>query len=119
MFRSLRKFCLIGAPMWVVACTGSIGERGRGAGEPGGPSGPATPGVGKPNVPGSPGEEPPGGSLEPASTISGSSKCVSGKPGPRLLRRLTAEQLDNSVRDLFRNPGAPQSNIFNDPQVLG
>jgi hypothetical protein len=44
---------------------------------------------------------------------------MTGKPGPRLLRRLSAEQLDNTVRDLFRNPGAPRSDVFNDPQVLG
>ena len=58
-------------------------------------------------------------STDPPSTISGSRQCVSGKPGPRLLRRLSAEQLDNTVRDLFRNAAVPKSDVFNDPQVLG
>jgi hypothetical protein len=62
---------------------------------------------------------PPPSSVDPPTTISGGQKCVSGKPGPRLLRRLSAEQLDNSVRDLFKNASAPKGDVFNDPEVLG
>jgi hypothetical protein len=36
-----------------------------------------------------------------------------------MLRRLTAEQLDNTIRDLFKKDGAPKNDVFNDPQVLG
>jgi hypothetical protein len=117
MSRALRKFCLFSVPVWALACTGEIGGGTGGTGpaardpgmatRPPGPSGNG-PGLAEPPPP-----------VEPPSTISGARMCVAGKPGPRLLRRLSAEQLDNSVRDLFRNPGAPKSDVFNDPQVLG
>lgn len=125
MFRALSKFCLFGAPVLALACIGEIGEgTGRGPGDPGKtPSrGPDDPGKTPSRGPDDPGKTtPPAGpdSLDPPSTISGGNKCVAGKPGPRLLRRLSAEQLDNSVRDLFKNPNAPRSDVFNDPQVLG
>ena len=115
MSRSLWKFCLVGLPVAALACTGDIG-----AGRNGGPGGASNPpGSSDPANPKPPGVDQPPGEGEPPSTISTASKCVTGKPGPRLLRRLTEEQLDNSVRDLFRNANAPRSNIFNDPQVLG
>jgi hypothetical protein len=131
MVRGLTKLCLISVPLLAMACTGQIGERsGPGPGGPdpgvGGP-GPVNPGNGGPgpvnpgngNGPG-PGNmmEPPGAG-DPPSTIGGTQKCVAGKPGPRLLRRLSSEQLDNSVRDLFRSASAPKSDVFNDPQILG
>ncbi len=115
MVRGLRTLWLVGGvPLLAVACTGAIGS--------GGGAGPSP--AGAPTAPPRPGTPPPAGAeapppVEPPSTISGTRACVGGKPGPRLLRRLSAEQLDNSIRDLFRDPGAPKSNIFNDPQVLG
>jgi Protein of unknown function (DUF1592)/Protein of unknown function (DUF1588)/Protein of unknown function (DUF1595)/Protein of unknown function (DUF1587)/Protein of unknown function (DUF1585) len=125
MFRALRKLCLVGAPVLALACTGQIGD-GTGTG-----SDPSKPGKG----PGSGGgggnmQTPPGNgttpptmmppSLDPPSTISGGNKCTTAnKPGPRMLRRLTAEQLDNTIRDLFKKDGAPKNDVFNDPQVLG
>jgi hypothetical protein len=91
------------------ACTGQIGD---GAGKA--PDKTGTPGTPKP---GDPTPEPP--NLDPPSTISGGGKCVANKPGPRMLRRLTSEQLDNTVRDLFKSESAPHNDVFNDPQVLG
>ena len=135
MFAGPRKFFLLGVPMFVAAaCAGQIGDDtgpspgpGMGPGPRPGP-GPGTgPGPGGPGGPGGGGGPggPPGGmvdpatSIEPPSTVTGAQQCTSGKPGPRLLRRLSAEQFDNTVRDLFRNAAAPKSNVFNDPQVLG
>ncbi|XXT19665.1 DUF1592 domain-containing protein [Sorangium sp. So ce429] len=40
-------------------------------------------------------------------------------PGPRVVRRLTVDQFDATVRDLFRDPSVTLPSIFNDPQVLG
>ncbi len=40
-------------------------------------------------------------------------------PGPRMVRRLTVDQFEATVRDLFRDPGVTLPSIFNDPQVLG
>ena len=127
MFRTLRTLCLVGAPMLAAACNGQILD---GAGRGRDPSNkamdPADPGPDDPGMtpdpvtkpPVKPPAEPPS-SIDPPQTISPGGKCVANKPGPRLLRRLTAEQLDNSVRDLFHNAGAPKSDVFNDPQVLG
>ena len=131
MFRTLRKLCLVVAPMLAGACIGEIGAgSGRGPDQPGKTPGTApeepgkTPGPGP--APGDPGKTPgaPGPvettpPLDPPSTISGGQTCMSGKPGPRLLRRLSADQLDNTVRDLFRNANAPKNDVFNDPQILG
>jgi hypothetical protein len=116
MFRALRKLCLAGAPVLALACTGEIGTRPSGPG----PVGVAPPAGGAPTPGGSP-TSPMGmpSTLDPPTTISTAASCVSGKPGPRLLRRLTAEQLDNSVHDLFRSAAVPKSDVFNDPQVLG
>lgn len=44
---------------------------------------------------------------------------VKGRPGPRALRRLTAAQYADSLRDLFGDPNLPTARIFNDPLVLG
>jgi hypothetical protein len=111
MFRAPRTFCLLGVAL-AMACTGQVGDSiGRQPDPPGGPTKrPDDPAVTTP---------PPVDSLDPPSTITGDQKCVSNKPGPRLLRRLSAEQLDNSVRDLFKSPNAPRSDVFNDPQILG
>jgi len=130
MLRALRKFCVIGVPALTMACTGQIGtggrsmDRGASPTDPGNPDeDPGIPDPGKPNDPGVKPPVKPGDmsmpSIDPPQTISPGGKCVANKPGPRMLRRLTAEQLDNSVRDLFRNASAPKSDVFNDPQVLG
>jgi hypothetical protein len=120
MVRALLRFRVVGLPMLLVACTGQIdppdrpgpGEPGRGSGSSGavgrGPAGGAV---------APPANETPAG--QPPQTIAGSQSCLADRPGPRLLRRLTAEQLDNSVRDLFGSADVPRSDVFNDPQVLG
>jgi hypothetical protein len=123
MFRGLRKFVLVGAPFMALACTGQIDDgTGRGPGSNGGRgnNGGGSPNdPGKPDDPGKTPDMPGSDGLEPPATISTGGKCVAGKPGPRMLRRLSAEQLDNTVRDLFKNASAPKSDVFNDPQVLG
>jgi hypothetical protein len=55
----------------------------------------------------------------PPTGLPAASACVTDAPGPRALRRLTAEQFAESVRDLFRDADVPVSSIFNDPIVLG
>jgi len=131
MLRALRKLCLVGVPVLAVACTGQIADKNGTSGGPTGPSGPGSPGGPSGGNPGGPSGGTPGGpstpgtpdpgvtTTDPPSTISGNRQCVSNKPGPRLLRRLSAEQLDNTVRDLFRGGAVPKSDVFNDPQVLG
>src|SRR5687767_14948246 len=120
MLRTLSKLCLVGAPVLMMACTGEIGV-GDGTGRPTTPGGKNGGGM-EPGGGTEPGTKPPGdmrSNLDPPMTISGGGKCMANKPGPRMLRRLTTEQLDNSVRDLFKNPAAPKSDVFNDPQILG
>jgi hypothetical protein len=112
MVRALVRFSFVGIPALLLACTGRIDD-GQGSAPPGGPPGPNGRSPGAP-----PGAETPPG--QPPQTIAGSPGCsAADRPGPRLLRRLTAEQLDNSIRDLFGSADAPRSDIFNDPQVLG
>jgi hypothetical protein len=45
--------------------------------------------------------------------------CATQSPGPRALRRLTAAQYDQTLRDLFRDPAVPTASVFSDPIVLG
>jgi hypothetical protein len=40
-------------------------------------------------------------------------------PGPQALRRLTAAQYDQTLRDLFADPATPTASVFSDPIVLG
>src|ERR1041385_5608187 len=49
------------------------------------------------------------GTIQAATGIPSAQPCNSGDavPGPRKLRRLTADQLANTVRDLFRSPQVP------------
>jgi hypothetical protein len=115
MSRAPGIFGLLGTCVLAVACTGSISD---GAPTPGGGPRGAVPTPARPGDPATPNPGAPD-PLDPPATITGTSKCVSGKPGPRMLRRLSAEQLDNSVRDLFRSTEVPRSDVFNDPQVLG
>src|SRR5205085_12447210 len=57
--------------------------------------------------------------VDPPGAVSGGGKGEAHKSGPRMLRRLAAEQPDNTVRDLFKSESAPHNDVFNDPQVLG
>jgi hypothetical protein len=45
--------------------------------------------------------------------------CATQSPGPRALRRLTAAQYDQTLRDLFRDAAVPTAAVFSDPIVLG
>src|SRR5690349_3199585 len=36
-------------------------------------------------------------------------------PGPRVVRRLTVDQFEATVRDIFRDPSVALPSIFNDP----
>src|SRR3954469_20807930 len=111
MFRAPRVLGLVGTCVLMAACTGSIGDGTPGL-RPGTP--PPAPRPGDPTPP--PGTPDP---LDPPATITGTNRCITaGKPGARMLRRLSAEQLDNTVRDLFKSADVPRSDVFNDPQVL-
>ena len=108
-------WCLAALAGVMVACTGSVGDQGRGMGSgPGaGPSGPGSNGSGS-NGSGSNGS----GSNGSGSNGSGSNGSGSGQvPTPVMpsagldvaasgLRRLTAEQYRNTVRDLLQMPAA-------------
>ncbi|HEY0712600.1 MAG TPA: DUF1592 domain-containing protein, partial [Polyangia bacterium] len=70
------------------------------------------------------GGEKPGAGMDrlppPAAGVGQGSACSTGKPGPRLLRRLTAAQLTATLRDLFHaDAGLPAVTVFSDPSVLG
>jgi hypothetical protein len=47
------------------------------------------------------------------------SSCTTPSPGPQELRRLTAAQYDQTLRDLFADPATPTTPVFSDPIVLG
>jgi hypothetical protein len=47
------------------------------------------------------------------------SACTTPNPGPQALRRLTAAQYDQTLRDLFADPATPTASVFSDPIVLG
>jgi len=56
----------------------------------------------------------------PPSDLPPEKACSSaGSPGPRQLRRLTANEFAATVRDLFRDQTAPSANIFGDQPTLG
>src|SRR6266700_6725899 len=55
----------------------------------------------------------------PPSGLPAESACMSGSPGPTMVRRLTAEQFAASIVELFQDPSAPVAPVFNDPIVLG
>jgi len=97
-----------------------VGSQAGGGGAPSGgaPGVDADGGASNPSNPGDPG----GGAPTPPSTLPPVSSCTSSAataPGPRLLRRLTASQLNASLRDLFRDPSVPQATFLNDPPALG
>jgi hypothetical protein len=54
----------------------------------------------------------------PASGAPAAAACKN-VPGPRLLRRLTTTELNNTLQDLFQDPAAPQTTALADPDVLG
>ncbi|HEY0715424.1 MAG TPA: DUF1592 domain-containing protein [Polyangia bacterium] len=94
--------------------TGQPGQPGSGnpggnpnPGMPGGTPNPGMPGTGEPNVP-----IPPTGLPMP-------SACTNNVPGPRLLRRLTTVELDNTLQELFRDTNVPKSSALSDAEVLG
>jgi hypothetical protein len=128
--RTVRLIALL--PCLAVACVGGIvPEPGPPGGTPpprgsGGPSPtPGTPTPGQP-TPGQPGMTPaPGAPTAPPATgltiptpKPGGPACTN-VPGPRLLRRLTTVELNNTLQDLFGDPAAPQTTALSDPDVLG
>jgi len=88
--RGLRLWCLLGAPLVALGCTGSIGED---AG--GGPGEPTEPGKG-PKPPVGPEGKPGAGALSDKDAV----------PGPATIRRLTRLEYDNTIRDLLGITGS-------------
>ncbi|WP_437622540.1 DUF1592 domain-containing protein [Sorangium sp. So ce1151] len=92
---------------------GCLGNLGNVDGSPPDDDGTSTPPGGTPSI-----DEPP----PQPHDIPEVSECEAadlGTPGPRTVRRLTVDQFDATVRDLFRDPSVTLPSIFNDPQVLG
>ncbi|WP_437957996.1 DUF1592 domain-containing protein [Sorangium sp. So ce119] len=72
--------------------------------------------------PSNPDGTPPGEQPEQPHAIPEVSQCEAADlstPGPRVVRRLTVDQFEATVRDLFRDSSVTLPSIFNDPQVLG
>jgi hypothetical protein len=57
--------------------------------------------------------------LPPGMTMGGATPACTIVPGPRVLRRLTSTELNNSLVDLFGDPAAPQTTALADPDTLG
>jgi hypothetical protein len=56
----------------------------------------------------------------PPSAVPDPDPCTSQSAGPRMVRRLTAPQFRDSLRDLFfRDAALPTLTVFSDPVVLG
>ena len=55
----------------------------------------------------------------PPSDLPPEKACSGNSPGPRQLRRLTANEFAATVRDLFRDQNAPAASIFGDQPTLG
>jgi hypothetical protein len=121
-----------------LACVGGVVESGGArpgpagsggaSGKPGGPDA----GVGSGSAGGSSGSNnggsngtpatdagTPPGAEKPPSTLPGTSACMTDVPGPRLLRRLTTAELQNTLEDLFKDPSVPKTTALADPEVLG
>jgi hypothetical protein len=124
-----RTVFLLGVlPVLAGACRGEIVREGETP-----PN--ATPGPGSVVAPGGSGPAPPAGTgapkappptgltlppLPPASSPGAPAPpACKVVPGPRLLRRLTTTELNNTLQDLFQDPGAPQTTVLADPDVLG
>jgi Protein of unknown function (DUF1592)/Protein of unknown function (DUF1588)/Protein of unknown function (DUF1595)/Protein of unknown function (DUF1587)/Protein of unknown function (DUF1585) len=63
-----------------------------------------------------------GGALSlppPVTSLPAEQPCTTGSAGPRLMRRLTADQFAATVADLFGDATVPTPTIFNDSPVLG
>src|SRR4051794_35240274 len=88
MLRGLSVWCLLGAPLVAVGCTGTISEDATGNQGPGGSS--MDPGKG-PKPPTGPESKPGAGSLSDKDTV----------PGAAPIRRLTKLEYDNTIRDLL------------------
>jgi hypothetical protein len=97
-------------------------------GAPGVPGAPIVPGSVNPGLPGVPavpggapvsGTEPPTAIPMPPTALPTASPCTNNVPGPRLLRRLSTLELDNTLQDLFGDPAVPRSTALADPEVLG
>jgi hypothetical protein len=84
------------------------------------PTDPNAPGT-NPNAPGSDAPGSPASPAAPPSELPALSACTSGSttPGPRVLRRLTALELNDTLKTLFRDPGVPQATFFADTPALG
>jgi hypothetical protein len=127
-------------PLFTLACVdGVVGSGPPGsskpsepaAGAPGGPSGPPpaggpggapapVPGMVAPGMPGGPmGGAAPGMPGMPPTGLPASSPCRNNVPGPRLLRRLTTVELNNTLADLFQDANVPRTTALADPEVLG
>jgi hypothetical protein len=127
-------------PCVALACPscidGSVISGQSGSPPPGGGGNP--PGIGQPGQPNGPapgGNQPPGTAGTPPATgtpnpgemtipvppmgLPPPSACTNNVPGPRLLRRLTTVELDNTLQDLFRDPSVPKSTALSDAEVLG
>jgi hypothetical protein len=112
MFRSKTTF--LPPPPLVFACALALGCAGGGpcTGSIGGSSG----------DPGSGGSGGDGSNIvitAPPLNLPPESACMTGSPGPRLLRRLSAPELTATIQDLFGDATAPVATVFNDPPVLG
>jgi hypothetical protein len=88
-----------GAPAGASGTSGAAGQP-----APSGAAGTNAPPVAIPAIP---------TSLPPAKA------CATQSPGARTVRRLTAAQYDQTLRDLFRDPAVPTTSVFSDPIVLG
>jgi hypothetical protein len=85
-----------------IAGNGGVGQNGGASGSSGGGSGGGVTGA--------------GGVI---AALPAPSACVDGNPGPRMLRRLTADQFTASIQDLFQDKSVAVAQVFNDPTVLG
>jgi len=93
------------------------GRNGAGPTPPGSVTGDADGGAAStPGAPSDPGMPTPPSNLPPVATCTSSAAAA---PGPRVLRRLTASQLNASLRDLFRDASVPQATFLSDPPALG
>lgn len=63
------------------------------------------------------GEQPAGAA--PITSLPAASACRTSSPGPRALRRLTADEYSATLRDLLFDPNLPLTSVFSDPTVLG
>ncbi len=68
---------------------------------------------------GGPGTVVPPPGVEPPKAIPQASECKTNLPGPRLLRRLSVEQYEATLADLFGDANFPKSSVFDDPVALG